>query len=193
MQPGYPGPGQDPYNQQPPYGQQPGQQPPYNDPYAQPQQPPPYSDPYAQPQQPGYTDPYGQPQPTSGGAQYPTSGSPYPTSGSPYPQYPQQPGYPTPGYGTPPPAAPNNTFGILALVLGVLSLLFSFCCGLFGLLFCIPAIILGVIGMNKANAGQATNKGMALAGLVCGGIGVVIGIAMVIIGQLIDWNAIMNG
>jgi hypothetical protein len=184
MQPGYPPPGQDPYGQpqQPQYGQP--QQPQYGQPqYGQPgYDQPSYGE---QPQygQPQYSDPYAQP--TSGGA-YPSSGAGYPTSGGAYPQYQQpgyqQPGYPQPGYPQPGYQVPgyntgatqNNALGIIALVLGILSIPLG-CCGFFGLLLPIPAIICGAIGVKKADQGLANNKGMAVGGLICGIVGLLMG------------------
>ncbi|WP_432831772.1 DUF4190 domain-containing protein [Dactylosporangium sp. CA-092794] len=171
---GYPPPGQDPYGQQPnqdPYGQpQYGQQPPqygqpaYQDPYAQPQQPQ-YQDPYAQPQQPAYQDPYAQPQqPPVSGTPYPTSGGAYPTSGGGYPQG----GYATPGYGAAP-AQPQNTFGLVSMILGIISIPTA-CCYL-GLVIGVAAIVLGYLGLNKVKEGVATNRSQALAGLICGAVG----------------------
>jgi hypothetical protein len=56
---------------------------------------------------------------------------------------------------------PRNGMGTAALVLGIL----SFLCGwILGLL----AIIFGAIGIARANRGEATNKGMAVAGLILG-------------------------
>ncbi len=174
MQPGYPGSGQDPY----------GQQQPYNDPYAQPQyppaqpQPPQYQDPYAQPQPPQYQDPYGQ-QPTSGGP-YPTSGSPYPTSPPGYPSY------PVAGYGppAPPSSTQKNVFGLLALILGIVSIPLG-CCYL-GILVGGAALVLGILGMKKADQGLANNKGMALAGAICGGVGVLIGVGLFVLGVVLN-------
>ncbi|MET7400081.1 DUF4190 domain-containing protein [Dactylosporangium sp. NPDC005572] len=168
---GYPPPGQDPYGQQPnqdPYGQpqygqpqygQP-QQPSYQDPYAQPQQPA-YQDPYAQPQQPAYQDPYAQ-QPPVSGSPYPTSGGAYPTSGGAYPQQ----GYGTPGYGG---QQPQNTLGLVGMILGIASIPLL-CCFYIGFPLGIAAVVLGYLGLNKAKQGLATNRGMALAGLICGGV-----------------------
>jgi hypothetical protein len=178
MQPGYPGPGQDPYGQQ---------QPPYSDPYAQPQypptqpQPPQYQDPYAQPQPPQYQDPYGQPQPTSG-SPYPTSGGAYPTSGSPYPSY------PVAGYGAPPPqgGGQSNVLGILALILGIVSIPTA-CCYL-GIALGGAAAVLGFLGMKKADQGQASNRGMALAGAICGAAGFVLGIVLIILQVALNFS-----
>lgn len=177
MQPGYPGSGEDPYGQQ---------QPPYNDPYAQPQYPqypqqPPYTDPYAQPQQPQYQDPYAQPQPTSGNP-YPTSGSPYPSSPPAYPSY------PVAGYGAPAPSSnQSNVLGILALIFGIASIPLS-CCYI-GLLSGGAGAVLGFLGMKKADQGLATNKGMALAGAICGGIGVAISLAWIVLVVFLNVNS----
>ena len=173
---GYPPPGQDPYGQQPsqdPYGQpqygqpqygQP-QQPAYQDPYAQPQQPA-YQDPYAQPQQPAYQDPYAQ--------QPPVSGQPYPTSGGAYPTA----GYGTPGYGTP--AQPQNTLGLVGMILGIASIPLL-CCFYIGLPLGIAAAVVSYLGLNKVKQGVANNRGMAMAGLICGGVAAGLGILLIVL------------
>jgi hypothetical protein len=180
MQPGYPPPGEDPYGQQQPY-QDPYSQPQYGQ---QPQQPPQYGqpqygDPNAQP--PAYQDPYAAP-----GA--PTSGSPYPTSPAAYPSspagYPAQPAYSTPGYGAP--VAQNNTLGLVGMILGILSIPFALCCPLLGIPLGIGGAVTGGLGVKKANEGQASNRGMALAGLICGGVGIVIGIINAILGAAMN-------
>jgi hypothetical protein len=215
MQPGYP-PGQDPYGQQPyqdPYGQpqygqpQQPQQPQYGQPqqpqYGQPQQP--YQDPYAQPgqqpQQPAYQDPYAQPpadpyaQPPVSGTPYPTSGNPYPTSGAnPYPTSPgAYPGYGQPAYGQPgygPAPSGSNTLAIVGLILGILSIPMS-CCFYVGILPGAAGIVLGVLGQKKAAEMNGSGKGMALAGLICGAVGVALSlfwIVLNIIGTATSWT-----
>jgi hypothetical protein len=182
MQPGYPPPGEDPYGQQQPY-QDPYSQPQYGQ--QQPQQPqygqPQYGDPNAQP--PAYQDPYAAP-----GA--PTSGSPYPTSPPGYPAspagYPAQPAYGTPGYGAPP--AQNNTLGLVGMILGILSIPFALCYPLLGILLGIGGGVTGGLGFKKANEGQASNRGMALAGLICGAVGIVVGIVFWIASAAINFS-----
>jgi Domain of unknown function (DUF4190) len=70
------------------------------------------------------------------------------------------------------PQKQQNIFGILSLVLGIVSIVV--CCFYAGVWAGIPAIVLGVIGMNKAKRGQASNRGLALTGVILGAIGVVI-------------------
>jgi hypothetical protein len=197
MQPGYPPPsGQDPYGQpqqpgQPQYGPDYGHVPPYPDPFGPqqpqpqpPQQPPPPVDPYAAPpyqgppyqaspyeQQPYQQQPYQQ-QPYSPAydpyAQQPTSGQPYAA---------QQYGYTVPpnvAYGGQP--STQNTLGLLALIFGILSIPLAFCCGLFSVPLGIAGVALGIVGIRKATQGQATNRGMALAGAICGGAGILLAI-----------------
>ncbi len=164
MTSGYPGPGQDPYNPNP-------------------------SDPFAQPgygQMPTYPNPYGQPQQPQQ-PQQPTSGQPYtdPYSAPPYgqPQYQYaQPQYPPPAYpggGYTVPAMPggsptqNNTLGLLAMIFGIVSIPLAFCCGILGIGLAGAGIVLGILGLRKANQGLATNRGMALTGIICGSVGVV--------------------
>jgi len=94
-------------------------------------------------------------------------------------QAPGQPPYGAPAYGQPAYGSPpygsaagrphRNGLGIAALVLGILAVLsgFLFIGGLFGL----AAIVCGVLGRGRAKRGEATNGGMALAGIVLGVVG----------------------
>ena len=73
--------------------------------------------------------------------------------------------------------APNNTFGVISLVTGILSIVLSVCCfGIFAFALAIAAITLGIMGSKKADQGQATNKGQARAGLICGVVGIVVAV-----------------
>ncbi len=69
---------------------------------------------------------------------------------------------------------------IAALVCGILSILCCCVLGGLGLIFAIPAVILGIIALNKKAAG----KGMAVAGTICGGIGVVLCIVCIVMAVL---------
>ena len=80
-------------------------------------------------------------------------------------QYPAQPGGYVPGMS--PYSTEKNNLGGWALGLGIAGLV---CCGVFT---GIPAIILGYNGMQAADQGRATNKGVATAGLVLGVISIV--------------------
>ena len=90
-------------------------------------------------------------------------------SDSGYPQYPNepQPGAYAPGMSPYGPSTEKNALGGWALGLGIAGLV---CCGVFT---GIPAIILGYNGMQAADQGRATNKGVATAGLVLGVISIV--------------------
>ena len=108
----------------------------------------------------------------------------YPTQpGQPPGQYPTQPGQPPGQYpGQPPgqyPAARRrNGMGTAALVLGVVAvvlvllLLFSPIGAFLGLL----AVLFGILGIMRANRGEADNRGQAVAGLVTGAIALLVGV-----------------
>jgi membrane-bound ClpP family serine protease len=91
------------------------------------------------------------------------------------PQYPTQPGQPPGQY---PAAGRRNGMGTAALVLGVVALvlvlllLFSPIGAFLGLL----AVLFGILGIIRANRGEADNRGQAVAGLVTGGIALLVGI-----------------
>ncbi len=87
------------------------------------------------------------------------------------PPYGQQP-YGQAGYGYGPPA-PRNGTGTAALVTGVIGLVmalagFLLITLLVGIGLGIAAIVTGVIGRRRAARGEATNSGVAVAGIVLG-------------------------
>jgi hypothetical protein len=122
------------------------------------------------------------------------------------PPGPYQPGQPPPGQyppGQPPPGQPppgqyqtaaypggggypgarrRNGMGTTALVLGVVAvtlvllLLFSPLGAFLGLL----AVLFGILGIIRANRGEADNRGQAVAGLVTGGLALLFGIFLTI-------------
>ncbi|MHA6618557.1 hypothetical protein [Pseudonocardia sp. DLS-67] len=82
------------------------------------------------------------------------------------------PPYPPPGPGYYPPP-PQNGFGTAAFVLGLLGLLFSFIplIGIIAWPLVLLGLIFGAIGLSRARDNRATNKGLAVAGLVCALVG----------------------
>jgi hypothetical protein len=119
------------------------------------------------------TDPFAppppgeQPPPNPYGAQQPPPyGAPAP-NGTPAPY-----GTPLP-YGTPSGRA-RNGFGVASLVLGISSLLCLFA-------FVVPpvlAVVFGFVGRARAKRGEATNGGLALAGIITGGLGLLAAVAV---------------
>lgn len=99
-------------------------------------------------------------------------GDPPPPYGQPYGQQP---------HGTGPQGPPRNGLGTAALVLGIVGILTSwlFVGGLLG----IVAIVLGAIGRGRAKRGQATNGGVALAGILTGVLAVLVA-ALVVVGAV---------
>ncbi|WP_232838801.1 DUF4190 domain-containing protein [Streptomyces geranii] len=109
--------------------------------------------------------------------------------------YPQQPGHVgggpvyspppdyrgAPGYGWAPMAPqPSNGMGTASLVVGIVSAV-VFCLWPLAIILGILAVIFGVIGRGKARKGEATNSGQALAGIICGGVGIVVAAAFGVI------------
>ena len=143
-----------------------------NDPSSTPQNPPPGYPPqypgaqYPPPQYPPQQYPPQQP------GQYPGG----------YPPAPPQPyaGYEG-GFGAPVPAAPKNGLGITALILAILSLpaaltVFG------GFVLGLVAIVLGFIGYRRVKKGEATNGGVAIAGIVLGLLGIILSAALIAFG-----------
>ena len=111
--------------------------------------------PFSQQVQPGYQGSYDQ-----GG---------YQNSGYEQQNYYQQPKELSPG------------FSIASMVCGILSLVLFCCLWKYDLVLSIPAVALGVIGLKKEQNG----KGMAIAGIICGAIALLLGITFIIISIVI--------
>jgi hypothetical protein len=153
--------GGDPDN---PYGQQPPSYtpPPPHDPYAgggYQQAPPPPQDPYAgtgyQQQAPSYTPP-------------PAPGAYY---GGPVQ-------YGAAGY----PAQSNNSLALISMICGIGGLVLMFFCGL-GFLPGVAALVLGFVGRSQINqsGGAQGGSGMALTGIITGGVAVALSAIIFII------------
>ena len=102
----------------------------------------------------------------------PTYGSDQPTSSQYGQQQYGQQQYGQQQYGSVQRGPARNGLGIAALVLGILGLLTSIFIvgGALGLI----AIILGVMGLGRVKRGQATNRGMAITGIVLGVLALII-------------------
>ncbi|GAB3659093.1 hypothetical protein GCM10027596_16220 [Nocardioides korecus] len=154
--------------------------------------PPEGDDPHASGDQQGQPGQYGQPYGDQQGqrGQY---GQPYGDQQGQPGQYGQQGGYGQPGpYGAPPPYAGGGYGGFtepktspLAIVSLVLSIVGICGCGVF--VFGIGAVVTGVIGRKQINEsqGQLKGAGMALAGIIIGAVGLVLG--------LVYWILIATG
>lgn len=76
----------------------------------------------------------------------------------------------------------SSVFAIISMICGILSIL---CCCLsyVAIVIGVAAVVLGIISIRK----EEPKKGMAIAGIICGGVG------LVIVVILIAWgNALMN-
>ncbi|MFH0172971.1 DUF4190 domain-containing protein [Streptomyces cacaoi] len=94
--------------------------------------------------------------------------------------YPSQPHYGggAPGpYGWPGGAGVSNGMGIAGMVLGIVSAV-GFCMWPLAVVLGILGITFGAVGRGKARRGEATNPGQALAGIICGSVGIVLAIGL---------------
>lgn len=133
--------------------------------------------------------PGGPAQPTAGPYGYPAAPSAPqagpgagPGLGDPYGGYPGYPGYQNYGQ-TAWQSAPANGMGVTAMVLGILSVCLFCLYGVVAIVLGVLALIFGILGRKRAQRGEATNGGMALAGIILGSVGIVIG--LVVVGLLI--------
>jgi Domain of unknown function (DUF4190) len=123
------------------------------------------------------------------------TGPPYPYPG-PYPD--QSAAFPG-GYPLPPPyggypshaAPPKNGLGIASLVLAVVGLL-SVATVFAPIALGVVAVIFGFLGHARAKRGTANNGGVAIAGIVLGGLAVVVGLAFIAIWTTV-WKDVRGG
>ena len=97
------------------------------------------------------------------------------------PQY-HQPPYGQPQYGQPPYGQPQyeepkkSTLAIVSLVLGIVALLLSCCCSYLSIPLGIAAVVCGAISIKNKEGG----KGMAIAGMITGGVGFFFAVLLVV-------------
>lgn len=111
---------------------------------------------------------------------------PGPSPPQPYQQGPYSGAYPPPppvpyagGY-SPPPTGPKNGLGIASLVIAILALLTFLSVG-GGIIGGIVAVIIGFVARGRVKRGEATNGGVATAGIVLGFLAILAGIVAIVI------------
>jgi hypothetical protein len=100
----------------------------------------------------------------------------------------ENPGRDEPGTRNPAPGQPtqqealrdnrSNALGVLSLIIGIASIPLCLPAGILGLPSGLTAIVLGVLSIQRFRQGRASNRGLAIAGIVCGGIGTVASVAL---------------
>jgi hypothetical protein len=139
--------------------------------------------------------PTGTPETPSSPLQQPTAAGyppPYPDAPGAYPGgYPPPPWQqPYPGY-SPEPVAPKNGLGVASLVIAVVALVLVW--SVFGgVILGAVAAVLGVAAYGRVKRGEASNGGVAVAGIVLGIVAIVVGLIFVPIWMGI-WNEAGGG
>lgn len=74
---------------------------------------------------------------------------------------------------------------IASLVCGIISIPGGCCCSFLSIPIAIAAVIMGIIGINKINREPHiySGKGLAIGGIVTGGVALVFGVVMLIVGM----------
>ncbi|OAN37349.1 DUF4190 domain-containing protein [Mycolicibacterium iranicum] len=81
------------------------------------------------------------------------------------------------GYPPPVPVGPKNGLGTASLVVAIISLFTLFG----GVVLGIVAVVLGFLGRGRVKRGEATNGGVAMAGIVLGFLSIVVSIAAFVV------------
>jgi hypothetical protein len=89
-----------------------------------------------------------------------------------------EPVFPPPGWFPQQPPAPRNGFGIVALCLALVGLLFGMVpfTGVVAVILGLLALVLGFLGYGRVQQGIATNKKMTLTGTALGLVALVLGV-----------------
>ncbi len=75
---------------------------------------------------------------------------------------------------------PFAILGLISMICGILAILIGCCCAIAGILLGIVAVVLAIIERVK----MGKFSGFALAGLICGGVGLVASLANSLLGLL---------
>ena len=106
----------------------------------------------------------------------------------PQPQPPTQPGAPVYNPAPYPYVAPINVpgkgLGVASMVLGIISLVL-FCFWFISIPCALISLILGIVGLSKAKS-AGMNNGMAVAGIVCSAIALVLMVMLFIFGAVLN-------
>jgi hypothetical protein len=91
--------------------------------------------------------------------------------------YPPPPPPPYAGY-TLPTTGPKNGLGIAALVIAIIALVF--CWSVFGgIILGLVAVIIGFVARGRVKRGEATNGGVAVAGIVLGFLAIIVSLIFI--------------
>ena len=91
---------------------------------------------------------------------------------------PPPPPQPYSGFTPPPPAGPRNGLGIATLVLAIIGLLFCWTV-VGGVMLGVCAVIIGFVAWGRVKRGEATNGGVAIAGIVLGFLAIIVSLVFI--------------
>lgn len=102
--------------------------------------------------------------------------TPPPFGYGPPPMPPQPPPMMNP-YVQPPMGPRTHGLAVASMICGILAIIPGCCCGLFGMPLSAAAVVMGIISISQINSNarmgvQLGGKGMAIAGLACGGVAI---------------------
>ncbi len=112
---------------------------------------------------------------------------PYPGGYLPPPHY-GYPGYP------PPPVQPKNGLGITSLVLAIIGLLSVWVpvVNIVSMVLGLVAVVVGFLARGRVRRGAANNGGIAVAGIVLGGLAIIVSLAFIALYMTV-WKDVGGG
>jgi hypothetical protein len=87
---------------------------------------------------------------------------------------------PLPPAPAPPKPAADPAWPVVSLICGVLSIPLVFCAPV-GIVLGVAAVVFGVLGLHPRTRGSGRQRGLGLAGLICGVAGVLISVTVIVL------------
>lgn len=87
------------------------------------------------------------------------------------------------------PARLQNGLGLASLIVGIIALITSII-PLFGFPLGVVGLVLGILGLGRAKRGLATNRGVALAGVILSSLALLIAIVSGIAGVVLNMSSL---
>jgi len=81
----------------------------------------------------------------------------------------------------------TNGKAIAGLVLGILAIFFSFL-GFIGIIIAIVGLILAILGLQNIKKYEQKGRGIAIAGIVCNSIAILLAIVLTVVGVFVFLN-----
>ncbi|PTL40144.1 DUF4190 domain-containing protein [Alkalicoccus saliphilus] len=82
----------------------------------------------------------------------------------------------------------NNIKAVVSLVIGIISILFTFLIGIFGLPLAAAGLVIGILALRDIKRNNQPGRGTAVAGIVCSSIGILLPVIFIVLAFTVFQN-----